>query len=232
MSEQVKSFEEFVELQENILIINSCSPKHFKLLGTFHPSGKSVPNSSHIHKGFYYEESEKNKNAFIINEKIHDEQYGLRKYKGGVIVFSVDVNAEKLSDNKILNKIRQFWETFKQRYNKNSKINKIIRLFNDDKTKLVNEKIYSCSVGNYFKGKYLSDDNHLFNEKSTTIEVNGITSSSLLLLAEYICKIFKQETVLVKDFNANKIYLADKEKFDGSIEDLDKQLSQVNIESK
>lgn len=226
--ELVKTFEEFVK-QDSVseLIFTGCSPRHFKLLETFHPSGKPVPNTSHIHKGFYYEESERNKKSFLMNEKAPDEQDGLSEYKGGVIVFSVDANAGKLSENKIINKIEQFWEIFNQRLKKDSKINKIIRLFNDDKNKSV-EKIYSCSVGNFFKGEYLSDDKELFNEKSISVEVNGISSSSLLLLAEYICISFRQETVLVKDFNADKIYLADREKFEGGIADLEEQLSESN----
>lgn len=227
----IRKFDEFIEDLESDLILSSCSPKHFKLLEVFHPSGKPVPNTSHVHKGFFYSESEKNRDLFL-SEKIHDEQYALSKYKGGMIVFSVEVNAEKLSENRIINKIKQFWATLKQRYTKNSKINKIIKLFNDDANKLIDEKIYSCSVGNFFKGKYLSDDKELFDEKSTSIEVNGISSSSLLLLAEYICKSFRQETVLVKDFNCDKIYLADKERFAGSLEDLNKQLSRLNSESK
>lgn len=212
----------------NEIIFNTCSIKHFKMLETFHPSGKNVPNTSHIHKGYWYGECEKNKNSFEINEKIHGEQYGLSDYKGGMIVFSLDVNAEKLSDNKIINKVKQFIITLKQRYSKNTIINKIIKQFNGDINKLVDEKIYAYSVGNMFKGQYLSDTGKVFSEKSTTVEVNGLTSSGILLLAEFICKYFHQETVLVKDFNVDKIFLADGDKFKGSIDELNQELSKLN----
>ncbi|MCM1220799.1 MAG: hypothetical protein NC548_40540 [Lachnospiraceae bacterium] len=225
----MKTITQINEEHINNTIIKSCSVNHFKLLECFHPSGKPVPNTNHIHKGFYNQESQKNRESFILNEKIHGVQYGLTKYKGGIIVFSLDVNAEKLSDNKIINKLKQFILTLKQRYSKNTIIDKIIRQFNGDETKLVDEKIYAYSVGNMFKGRYLSDNGQTFDEKSISVEVNGVSSSGILLLAEFLTKSFHQETVLVKDFNSDKIYLADSEKFTGSLEDLEKELKKVNV---
>ena len=48
----------------------------------------------------------------------------------------------------------------------------------------------------------------MFNDRSICLEINGLSSKSLLKLAEMIANEFKQETVLVKDLNKNKIYLA------------------------
>lgn len=214
----------------DLKLLESCSPNHFKELKTFHPSGKDCPDTNYIHKGYFYGESDKNRNSFIINEKIHGEQYGLKNYRGGMIVFSTDVNSVELSKNRIINRIKQFLVTLKNRYSRTSMIDRIIRKFNGDETKLVDEKIYSYTVGNFFNGRYLSDDGHTFDEKSTSVEVNGLTTSGLLMLAEFISKSFKQETVLVKDFNKNKIYLADSEKFEGSLEDLEKELDEINVD--
>lgn len=41
------------------------------------------------------------------------------------------------------------------------------------------------------------------------VEVNGLSSKSLFELAELLCKEFSQKTVLVKNFNTNKMYLVD-----------------------
>ena len=49
----------------------------------------------------------------------------------------------------------------------------------------------------------------MYNDKSLSVEINGISSRNLLSFAELLAKEFKQETVLVKDLNLNKIYLAD-----------------------
>jgi hypothetical protein len=46
--------------------------------------------------------------------------------------------------------------------------------------------------------------------------LGGVPSEMLLLFAIEICKEFKQETVLVKDFNTNKIFLVDDEGIEGN----------------
>ena len=70
----------------------------------------------------------------------------------------------------------------------------------------------------------------MFDDKSLSIEINGLSSKGLLRLAEYICQDFLQETVLMKDLNTNKIYLANGKKFEGSEEELkDKLNNEINL---
>lgn len=57
--------------------------------------------------------------------------------------------------------------------------------------------------------------------------MNGISSRSLLKLAELVAKAFGQGTVLVKDLNINKIYLADGIAVEGNLENA---LSELNVE--
>jgi hypothetical protein len=47
-----------------------------------------------------------------------------------------------------------------------------------------------------------------FNEKSFTIDIAGVDSDALILMASEICREFKQDTVMVRDFNKNgtKVY--------------------------
>ena len=71
------------------------------------------------------------------------------------------------------------------------------------------EYVGAYSVGNFFKGKYVGDNGEMYDEKSIAVEINGLSSKSLLTIAEMIAKEFRQETVLVKDLNKNKIYTAD-----------------------
>ena len=49
------------------------------------------------------------------------------------------------------------------------------------------------------------------NEKSTTIELLGIESEELIDIATDICNKFGQETVLLKDYNKNKIFVVNGE---------------------
>lgn len=188
-------------------ILKSCRTSHFKEVKYFHPSGKSMPNSICYHRGRFVKECIDNENRFVISEHIHPEQYGLSKYKGGLIVFSSDVNAIKLDTNKLKDVIKQTLATFRNRFFKDKMLKNIMNKFNDDNP--TNENIGAYSIGNFFKGKYVGDNGESFSEKSTSVEINGLSTTALLHLAEFLCKVFKQETVLVKDLNNGKIYLAD-----------------------
>lgn len=193
----------------------------------FHPSGASLPNGSNYQKGGFLNECRKNMNSFVLNEGVHGEQYGMAKYRGGMIVFAVNVNAVQMSSNKIVNAIKQFVETTKNRFNKDKIVHNTINGFNNDNTKNNGEYIGAYSLGNFFKGKYLGDNGEMFNDRSICLEINGLSSKSLLKLAEMIADRFKQETVLVKDLNRNKIYLADANESDDTFED---DLNNVNTE--
>ena len=173
----------------------------------FHPEGKTMPNGHSIQRGGYIQECIKNAESFVLDEGVHGEQYGLSKYKGGVIVFATDVNAVKLHDNNVINKVKQFIETIKNRWGKDKIVHNAINRFNKDSE----ERIGAYSLGNFFKGKYIGDNGEMFSDKSISLEIDGLSSKSLLRLAEILATDFKQETVLVKDLNKNKIYLADEE---------------------
>jgi len=83
----------------------------------FSPSGrKNVPNGHIMQKGGFIKECIDNSKKFktenyqfLINEvlefveSIHDQQYGLWDYRGGIITFSTDVNSLDISDIKIFN---------------------------------------------------------------------------------------------------------------------------------
>lgn len=217
----------FNELIENIVeskvnrMIGGATVREIK---HFHPSGKPMPNGSYIQRGGYLNECRLNANAYTLDEGVHGEQYGLAKYRGGIITFSTDINAMELSDNPLINKIKQAVETFKQRLNKDKMIHKAITLFDRENDE---EYIGSYSVGHFFKGRYVGDKGEMFNEKSVSVEVNGLGSKSLVKLAERIADMFRQETVLVKDLNTNKIFLVDSEPSD---EPLDKAMERINTE--
>ena len=118
--------------------------------------------------------------------------------KGGIIVFSVNVNAVQLSNNKLINLIKNNIETFKNKIFKDKKINKVLSQY---------DEIFGVSIGNYVKGRYKSDSGNLFDESSLSIEIIGITTEVLNKVAESLASEFKQETVLVKDYTSNRIYL-------------------------
>ena len=173
----------------------------FREVKYFHPDGTSLPNGSHYQRGGFLNECRANRDAFLIDEAVHDKQYGLADYRSGIIVFSTDINAVQLDTNIIKNKIKQFVVTWRNRLTKGKKIHDVINDFNSNE----NEYIGAYSVGNYFHGRYVGDNGEKFDEKSLYLEINGLSSVALLKMAENIAKSFGQETVLVKDLNSGKI---------------------------
>jgi len=190
-----------------VKLFESTNPrKYFKEIKYFSRDGSSMPNGAGIQRGGFLLECRLNRNAFTISEAIHGEQYGLSGYRGGIIVFSTDVNAVNLDKNRLKNKIKQILATLGQRLNTGKISHKVVNKFN--KYNDTDEYIGAYSIGNAFKGRYMGEDGEQYDERSTTIEIGGLSSKGLLRLAEMLARTFHQETVLVKDLNNLKIYLA------------------------
>lgn len=232
MKQVIKLTENDIRLMIQETIDKLFNKNNINEIKYFHPSGrKTLPNGNHYQKGGFLKECKDNVDSFIISEDIHSEQYGMKNYRGGIIVFSTDVNAVKLHDNKFINIIKQYLKTFSQRINKDKKVHNVINTFNKENDS--DDFIGAYSFGNFFKGKYVGDNGEMFNDKSLALEINGLSSLGLMRLAEYISKEFLQETVLVKDLNRNKIYLANASRFNGNQDDLQNRLdNEINVKSK
>jgi len=188
-----------------------------KRIKYFHPTGReSMPSGHPIHLGGFFKECATNKESFqtgnnqtmiskdfTLSEALHPTQHGFSDYKGGIIVFSTDVNSLDVSDSKLKIWISKTVKTFKNRWFRKSKIYKIVKKHNDSN----DEYIGAISVGNFFKGRYAGDNGKMFNEKSQSLELGGISTEGLFMIAELIADEFNQETVLVKNLNVDKVYL-------------------------
>lgn len=168
----------------------------------FHPSGQTMPNGSHIQRGGYLAECRRNAESFTLDESVHGEQYKFLDYRGGVIVLPMDVNAVELSQNALMDKVKQVVVTYGNRLRKG----RVVREPLDGEG---TEHIVTYSVGRSFTGKFVGDNGEMYDEKSLSVEVNGLSDRSLLRLAEMLADVFRQETVLVKDLSTGKIYLVD-----------------------
>lgn len=168
----------------------------------FHPSGLAMPNGSHIQRGGYLAECRRNAELFTLDDEVYGEQYGSSYYRGGVIILPMDVNAGEMSCSAVLDKVKQVVMTYGNRLRKGRIIRKSL---NGEGT----EHIGAYSVGRSFTGKFVGDKEEVYDEKSLSVEVNGLSGRSLLRFAEMLADVFRQETVLVKDLNTGKIYLAD-----------------------
>ncbi len=169
---------------------------------------------------------EDQRTIFGLDEAVAKQQYGLSKYKGGIIVFSTDVNA--VNDQKgVLGKVKSFFsnkmDTMVNRIKKNKKLANLIQKHNKEHGDIEDYFIGAFSVGNFFKGRYIGDNGKVYNEKSTSIEIAGVPSEVLLLLGIEVTIEFKQETVLIKDYNKDKFYLADRKR----VKDASKEVENI-----
>ncbi|MCX6233442.1 MAG: hypothetical protein NT175_01780 [Bacteroidetes bacterium] len=187
------------------------------------PDGKpDIPDMVYVAKGIWLAQARKNEEKFtnhiqentkvyslsgdLLEEGISPEQRELSKYRGGIIVFSTDVNCVQLTTNIITTWFKQNCATFVNRLMKNKNITQLMI-----KNKILNQKSdLGFSVGQFFKGHFVDlKTGKKYNEKSMSIELIGMPTDVLPLIATAICKHFEQQTALVKDFNTGKFYLVD-----------------------
>lgn len=128
---------------------------------------------------------------------------------GGVIIFSTDLNSTLSSAESFIDRVKFFfdskWKTFLNRLNVNDRLKRIL---------LNKYELPGYTIGKNFRGSYMGKNGIPFNEKSFTIDIAGVDSESLILIASEICREFKQETVMVRDFNKNstKAYFVNDER--------------------
>lgn len=115
--------------------------------------------------------------------------------KGGVIVFSTDVNAIKQHDNKIVNWIKQKMSTLANRLNATKKIDKIAS----------ENELVGWTIGHYLNGRYTAKNGKQYGENSLSVEIFGVDFDSKVKIAEELCASFKQESVLLKDNSSGRV---------------------------
>lgn len=141
-----------------------------------------------------------NKNKVIaVSEGIQFEPES--NQKGGIIVFSVEVNAEELSSNKLVNWFKQKFATFKNKLFKNRKIDNIANKHN----------LVGWTIGKFLNGRYTAKNGKTYSEDSLSVEIIGVTFEELIEIAEELCIEFLQESVLVKDYSSGRIVFIDAE---------------------
>jgi hypothetical protein len=122
------------------------------------------------------------------------------EHKGGQIVFSTDVNAT-VQGKGLIGKLKGWLqgkiETTVNRLLKQKKLDKIMKA----------RDVYAFSVGNFFRGAYKDAKGRIWNEQSVSVEIIGIPPETLKEIANDIRQSFKQESVLVKEYDTGKIYL-------------------------
>jgi hypothetical protein len=160
--------------------------------------GGAYRASRYLAKAITSEGKEKIYSSFPLNEGIEFEPS--ENEKGGIIVFSTDVNAEKQSENKLVNWIKQKMMTIKNRLNATKKIDKIAAA-ND---------LVGWTIGHYLDGRYTAKNGKQYGENSLSVEIIGVNFETLIKIAMELCESFTQESVLVKDFSSGRVLFVNK----------------------
>lgn len=141
-----------------------------------------------------------NKNKVIaVSEAIQFEPDS--DHKGGMIIFSTEVNAESMSNNRLVNFLKQKFASFKNRLYSYKKIDNIANNYN----------LVGWTVGKFLSGRYTAKNGKTYSEDSLSVEIIGINTDELNNIAEDLCIEFLQESVLIKNYNENRIYFIDAE---------------------
>lgn len=111
--------------------------------------------------------------------------------KGGIIVFSQEVNAVQMSKNKLINWVKQKLSTFKNKASGKSAIDRIAQ----------KHDLVGWTIGNFLKGRYTGKNGKVYSEDSLSVEIIGVSDDTLIEIAEELCREFDQETVLVKIYS-------------------------------
>lgn len=165
--------------------------------------------------------------AFAMNEA---KSWGFDEDKrGGIIVISTDVNAVmdepeepgvggavqkqaaiKRMASQLKSKAIALAKTWNNRIKKDSKVTATAKAVNARQDGS-DDIIQGLSIGKLFKGRYISPETgKVYDEKSFTIEVAGISSERLMEFATQLARDFAQMEVLVKDANSGEVYFADR----------------------
>jgi len=115
--------------------------------------------------------------------------------RGGTIVFSTDINAVQLHDNKFINFLKQKLATIKNRLNATKKIDAVANAHN----------LVGWTIGHNYDGRYKAKNGKNFGENSLTLDIVGVSDDDLIAIATDICKSFQQECVLLK-LISGKVY--------------------------
>lgn len=121
--------------------------------------------------------------------------------KGGIIVFSEEVNAIELSDNKLINWLKQKTKTAENKLFYKKKIDTIANKYS----------LVGWTVGKFLDGRYTAKNGKQFGEQSLSVEIVGVTVDTLIDIATDLAREFIQETVLVKDYSGGKIMFVNRD---------------------
>ena len=178
-------------------------PNKFQVLKIkhFHPSGQDMPDTHYFAKGGFSKECIDNENAYALEESVHphNNQHA-NGHIGGIITFPADQFQRHGLFGSFFNHFKK--EIFHRNF--------FERLLERER-----EVTVDFSDGEIFKGFFINrQSEEIYNEKSSTLEISGLSSKELLALVKCLFEEYPSTTeVLVNDLNKREHYLVSLKKW-------------------
>lgn len=140
------------------------------------------------------------KDNMLLSEGMQGES---DKYdKGGIIVIPTDVNAVLPDIHEMADWIKQTLATLRN------------SVPSADATDNSGEKEEwsGWSIGHYLSGKYTAKNGKVYDNNALSVEIIGGDTDMMIRIAEDLCRDFKQDCVLLKDYSSHRILLIDPQK--------------------
>jgi hypothetical protein len=183
---------------------SGVSSKDFevKRIDYFSPDGRNyIPDGVHFAKGYFVKACIDNSNSFrtgnsqfLINRnKEVNEPSTLATtspmlFAGGIIVLPNNLNYHDTNELSIQNWLRQSIE----KYHWSSR-------------KVDSDIIGGFSTGNFFGGRYIVEDEPIFDKSSICIELKGVSTGELLRFSADFLKESGNKYLIVKDLATSEI---------------------------
>lgn len=126
----------------------------------------------------------------------------------GVIIFSTDLDATLIKAETFIDRVKFFFDGKRKAFLNGINVRGRIKNILADKF-IQSEYSLRRNLLSVYKSK---NGVIMYKKKSYTMAIDGVDFDVLILIATEICKEFKQETVMVRNFNKSKVYFVnDKE---------------------
>jgi hypothetical protein len=176
---------------------SNTSAKRYKVLGarslmegfelnSFSISRKNDPEAEII----YFGSGNDDGNKRVLDEEFDD--------KSVIIAFPVDFQCLEMTNIELIDFFKEKINTIRNIVSNTKTINKVIEQ---------NSEVYGLSIGSFVNGRYKSNGGQLFNVSSIGVEITGLIPDVSNRCVEEISTELKQEIVLIKKSQDNRIYL-------------------------
>lgn len=162
-------------------------------------NGNAFSSSKRLYESIRRNDNNVIKSSIAFDEAL-DWEVGENE-KGGIIVFSEEVNAINQSENKLINWLKQKTITAKNKLFYKNKIDAIANA----------HELVGWTVGRFLDGRYKAKNGKMYGEKSLSVEIIGVSVETLIDIATELAREFAQESVLVKDYSGGRIMFVNRD---------------------